>query len=958
MFTLYKASAGSGKTSRLVVEYLALCLPQPEKFKHVLAITFTNNATAEMKSRIVDTLSLLAFETEITPASPIYHSYNQIVAKIGFHMPQEERFTFIKKQSKILLEKILYEYDRFSISTIDSFFQRILRAFALEFGLNTNFNLEIELDDFFKETITVLLNRISIKNEELTSRVLDLVKNLMLEKGKWKVERELLELLELIMKEEVFIPLKKLQDSGNNNFEQAKKKINRETFRIKAQLKNFTTKEEKKSEIFLSLQEELKELMFFGKNLYKLSLLFDLKTIMDEIKEQDNRFFISETNVKISEKLGNDDVPFIYEKIGNQYSYFFIDEFQDTSKLQWHNIIPLVKNALSGDNKFSEQGKLFLFGDLKQAIYRFRNGDADILKQISKIEGFRAEVLPFAKQEEDYRVELLDTNYRSSIQVVEFNNMFFNHLTSENGHFCEARDFYEDVVQKIKPTAEEGLVSVRFQEENDTRKFPEYLSEHLLNTILDALQRGYHCKDLAVLVSSNDLASYIGTFLVAHNLPIVSTESLQLSSSPEINLVIASLKYLASEDDKLAKLSIIHYLTKQNNLELNFYIQCVHNEVAFQQFLTDINIEINRENLKKLSLFTLIHELFRIFSFPVDNPFLISLLDETESFVTKRKGSISLFLEWWEENGSRMSLSTPPGIEAITISTVHKAKGLEYPVVIFPCSQYSFFKTKPNIFVQDQVTGLEYDWVTLTNDKTPQRYIHKCEEESKKTLIDKLNMLYVAHTRAGKELHIITEKATKGNYSKFLAECVPAASCSLPRHSEQSEESLSRHSEQSEESLTIHLGDHKGNPYNHYHISTSSHHPISSSAQQRGLFVHDFLATLTVFPQNEKEIDAFVQNVEEQYQDALVSVFNKILNDKTLQHCFGSNVRVLNETSILFPNGNMFRPDRVVFLDESVVVIDYKTGAPCASHKEQIDHYCDAIRAMGYKNVDGRILYI
>ena len=241
MFTLYKASAGSGKTSRLVVEYLALCLPQPEKFKYVLAVTFTNNATAEMKTRIVDTLSLLAFEPENKAKSS--HLYKQIVAKIVPQLSEIEQFTFIKKQAKILLEKILYEYDRFSISTIDAFFQRILRAFALEFGLNTSFTLEIETDDFFRETLTVLLQRISKNNTELTERVLDLVKNMMLEKGKWKIEREIVELLKRCMEEEYYIPLKKLQESENHNFEQAKKKITQEIFRTKAQLKNFNTKD-------------------------------------------------------------------------------------------------------------------------------------------------------------------------------------------------------------------------------------------------------------------------------------------------------------------------------------------------------------------------------------------------------------------------------------------------------------------------------------------------------------------------------------------------------------------------------------------------------------------------------------------------------------------------------------------------------------------------------------------
>jgi ATP-dependent exoDNAse (exonuclease V) beta subunit len=323
MFTLYKASAGSGKTFRLVVEYLSLCLPQPEKFKHVLAITFTNNATAEMKSRIVETLSLFAFETEITHN----HTYNQVVANIAPHLHEKEQHTYIKNQSKKLLEQILYEYDRFTISTIDSFFQRILRAFALEFGLNTQFNLEIEQTDFFNETISVLINRISKNNTQLADRVLDLVENQMLDKGKWKIEWELLKLLKMSMEEEVYLPLQKLKKSKNNDFEQAKKKITQEKNRLKALKKSYPSKPKKNSEeyeAYQMLEEQLKEIDFFSKNLFQLSLLFDLKMIMDEIKVQDNRFFLSETNALINEKISKDDeVPFIYEKIGNQYSYFF-----------------------------------------------------------------------------------------------------------------------------------------------------------------------------------------------------------------------------------------------------------------------------------------------------------------------------------------------------------------------------------------------------------------------------------------------------------------------------------------------------------------------------------------------------------------------------------------------------------------------------------------------------------
>ncbi|MCL2245521.1 MAG: UvrD-helicase domain-containing protein [Lentimicrobiaceae bacterium] len=963
MFTLYKASAGSGKTSRLVVEYLSLCLPQPEKFSHVLAITFTNNATAEMKSRIVETLVQFAFETQMISTSPVFHTYNQIVAKIAQPLPENEQFAFVKKQSKILLEKILYEYDRFSVSTIDSFFQRILRAFALEFGLNTQFNLEIETEDFFKETVTVLINRISKNNTQLTERVLDLVKNLMLDKGKWKIEREILKLLKFSMEEEVYLPLKKLQESENKNFEQAKEKMNEEIFRLKTLKKNFTTKEEKKSEEYLGIEEQLTTCEFFKRNLFQLALLFDIKMIMDEIKAQDNRFFLSDTNALINEKISHeDDVPFIYEKIGNQYAYFFIDEFQDTSKLQWENMLPLIKNALSGNNRFNEQGKVFLFGDVKQAIYRFRNGDADILQQLSKIEEYRDTVLPYAEQDKDYRVELLDTNYRSSKKVVDFNNEFFNYLTETGAPFQNAKDFYEDVKQHCKPTAEEGIVTVCFQEEEDERKFAEYMPEHVLETILDALQRGYSCKDIAILVGSNDLASNLGAFLMTNNIPIISVQSLQLSASPEINAVIATLQYLTSEEDKLAKLSIVHYLAKKNNLLLEEQIQYVENNALFQKFLTSFNITIDRNKLTSFPLFTLINEIFRIYSFSASNPFLMRLLDESDNLALQHNGALSSFLTWWEEKGQSIALSTPQGIDAVTVSTIHKSKGLEYPVVVFPYSRYSNFTTKSNILLHDEAhtTGLEYDWVTLTKKETPERYQYKYEEESKKTLIDKLNALYVAHTRAGKELHIITEKkeAKGGNYAKYLAGFVEGrmqhAECRREKAEGRKDEVMRRLDDDANcylSPLTSHSSPHI--PHSSFLTSYSS--PLSA---QYGITIHNFLSSLSSFPQNGEEIEMALRDVEEVFREDLAIFFNKILEDKVIAPCFAPEVKVLNETSILFPDGNLLRPDRVVFLEDKVVVIDYKTGEPHASHKEQVDQYGEAIRKMGHENVEGHILYI
>ena len=959
MFTIYKASAGSGKTSRLVVEYLALCLPDPNKFRHILAVTFTNNATAEMKSRIVNTLSHFAFNSGFDTDKSVCHIYNQIVKKIEEKIPIDEPLSYIKNQAKLLLEKILYEYDRFSICTIDTLFQRIVRAFALEFGLSAQFRLEISMDEFFRETISILLHRLSKDNKHLTRSVLDLVENNMFEKGKWKIENDIIQLLKLSMDEEVSTPLKKLQQSENKNFDHAKKIINSELSLLKARIQSFTTKNDKMSEGYKIMEERVKELAFFGKNLYKLALLFDLRMIMEEIKSLNNLFFLSETNVKICEKLCDDDVPFIYEKIGNQYSYFFIDEFQDTSKLQWQNLIPLIKNALSEANKFNEHGEVFLFGDVKQAIYRFRNGDANILQQLSNIKGYRDAVLPYAIQNNDYRVEWLDANYRSSKNVVEFNNDFFSYLTSKNGMFTEAQPFYEDVMQKVKPAAEKGMVGIYLQEKEDGREFKEFLLEPLLEITLDALRRGYTFKDMAVLVTGNDTASKIGGFLISNHLPVISTQSLQLSVSPEVKVVFATLQYLLSEEDQLAKLEIVQYLSKRNNLLVEDQVQYVKNDEAFQHFLSSLNINIERNKLRSISLLTLLHEIIGIYALSISNPFLVRLLDECEAFLTKRNGTILLFVEWWNESGYKLALSTPPGMDAITVSTIHRSKGLEYPLVIFPFNNFGTKRTKADLFVQDNVTGLEYDLVTLSSD-VPQRYQSSYVEESNKTAIDHINLMYVAHTRAEKELHIIGSK--KGIYSKYLA-------INGELNGEwrvENREWVLGEKRVENEGMKIEKTENNSllmcNLTSLKHLNTNCANIVDQSKkskqQLRGIFIHQFLSALSTFPQNEKEIELLVENVDESYRNDLGNIFRKILNDNFLLPFFTRNLIVLNESSILFPDGNQLRPDRVVFVDGIVVVIDYKTGEPCVSHQEQINRYCDAISKMGYERVEGYVLYI
>jgi len=257
-------------------------------------------------------------------------------------------------------------------------------------------------------------------------------------------------------------------------------------------------------------QAALKNWELISKHVSSLLLLFDLKLIMEDIKLRDNLFFLNETNGRIFDEIKDIDTPYIYEKIGNKFSYFFIDEFQDTSRMQWEDFKPLIKNALSGLNVFGEEGKTILFGDVKQSIYRFRNGDSTLLNGLSTLEGVNQNLGEGLLTPDDFDLTLLDTNHRSSQAVIDFNNGFFKYLIdNEFSHNPLLVDYYADVQQK-KSREKEGFVYVRFQQEDDSE---DYLMEETLKAVQDAVDRDYEYRDIAVLSKSNrtcsDLARYL-----------------------------------------------------------------------------------------------------------------------------------------------------------------------------------------------------------------------------------------------------------------------------------------------------------------------------------------------------------------------------------------------------------------------------------------------------------------
>lgn len=1042
MFKVYKASAGSGKTTSLVAEYLSLCLLEPKKFRHVLAVTFTNNATAEMKERIVKTLKIFAF----SPASEWKGSeeaiYKLILKDNRYKSLGEYEF---RNKSLNLLKEILYDYPNFTISTIDSFFQRIIRSFAFDLGINMNYNVAIDLSDCYDQTVDMLLNKLSKSDKDLSERIMFLVDKQMNEKGRWQLEGELKNTLESIYNERAFEPakaLEKMHDSDNDADNNELRKAVKEVFQQLAVKRNTLQHEvsklldifkqlnddpsayiggstgiykwvrvlpdkpmtapgktvlkaleaesviKKPSEAEKQLQPSIVELAqriihqqtvlksweLISKHVSSLLLLFDLKFIMEDIKLRDNLFFLNETNGRIFDEIKDIDTPYIYEKIGNKFSYFFIDEFQDTSRMQWEDFKPLIKNSLSGLNVFGEEGKTILFGDVKQSIYRFRNGDSTLLNGLSTLEGVNHNLGGNLLTSDDFELTLLDTNHRSSQAVIDFNNGFFKYLIDNDfSHNRLLVDYYSDVQQK-KRREEKGFVYVRFQQEDDSE---EYLMEETLKAVHDAIRRNYDYRNIAVLSKSNQTCSDIARYLTEHQIPVISSDSLLLSASPEVLLLVNTMRYLLSPEDKLLQLSIAEYFCKDNMTDA---VDKISQDNGFQKLIKDLgdrveaNILLDIPRLLSFPVFTIVKELLLAYHISTPDAYVIAFIDAVYDNFNSQFSDLTQCMNWWEEKGCKMSLTSSKETNAVTVTSIHKSKGLQYPVVIYPMRSYRQGNGMETVWCENELENCPLPYYIMDTSQSAlsgSSFETLAEEERVMTDIDNVNVMYVAHTRAGDALYIITgdPESKRGNYAKFLGNYI----CTMEKEDQLAESSLQKEywfgdKAFSNPKVVVEKGHGESLPQPVSRLYSSdftlqSKQLLAASdksyKQELGVFIHDFLSKIETFPQTEEELDNLLESVDStEDRQLLRSVLRKIMNDASLQPYFAPGAEVMNETTIMNCDGQLRRPDRIVFLDDEVMVIDYKTGKEDEAYQQQLDEYCALLEKMGYENVHGRLLYL
>lgn len=906
MLKIQRASAGSGKTYALAKTFIfnLIAFKNPEgiwkirnekqiedALLHILAITFTNKATNEMKQRIINNLALLskACNKQLTQ-----DEIDDLPYLKEFHEITGEPHYIIGKAGEYALKTILNNYSNFKISTIDSFFQEILRTFTYESNIHESYQLEIDstfvndtaIDDtiheldshsdkmgnasFWLKTIIKSEAKKSQKwnpfNKKASSRsvyakIRDAIKQL--EKEDYKEIKESIDSfynnqieidnlkniykeLELRAENERNILLKKIKksiDSIENNITLNNYKsehFNKSFLSHLSFLKEMKLNEEfpylynkilNDQSVFLKkyrkenneLDQEALDLydlvtqwnnpakdsyykgwLIYGELLPYLGLIIELRSFISKVLEQNNLIQISDTGLILKKIIGDDDAPFVFERLGNRINNFLIDEFQDTSGMQWKIISPLLTESNSkGEDSF-------IIGDPKQSIYRFRNADYTLITHdVPKAFPLHLEA-GYSKED--------NTNWRSNTLIVKFNNYFFKQLSSivselslKNGLPTDFKELYSNVVQYPHDQNGRGYIEIRIidkaKEENTMSNgeaesskndwFETQALSQIGPLISSLINRGYQQKDIVILVNTNEKGKNVVENLIEYNenlphgstkIDFISEESLLISSSPAVEFIInvfeklsqpGFLRFWKNTDETHEEITNVYL--NWNDLKFNYSIfHNTHPELGPSERMTEFLKEPDTDKLlyKTLSAVstptlaslveTFIKDFFEEEIRKKEALYLSSLQDLINEYSANHLNDPATFLEWWKSRASKCSVSAPEGLDAVQIMTIHKSKGLEFKCVILPFASDSFTPT---------INKDEWRWVKPTDYpdlklppilpvRTSYRLLGSIHEGIYKQyydqiITDKINMYYVAFTRACNELYIFTKKANK-----------------------------------------------------------------------------------------------------------------------------------------------------------------------------------------------------
>ena len=1092
---VYKASAGSGKTYTLVYEYIKFLfnaqlltlnsqLSTLNLHRGILAVTFTNKSTAEMKERIVKALYELA---EGKKGDYVEKLRGDIVALKG--VTDEE----IGQRAMALLTDILQDYTNFRVSTIDGFFQQVVRSFARELNLNNQYQVEWEADRVLELAVDNMLatlgsdaqctmHNVQLLTEDTARRVPTLGEDsdgegdMLLEwltefaterveeDKSWNPRGAILELAKLILTEDYMsqkkqfgFDLKRLKEYREHIREIIKKfdddlvavcsvaqgvlsgvdgkeffgdnRISRFSYEnlkgnkyqltstfVKGadsdDLENWCKVKYKKrvelQPVVTRLHECAKRIVELcdpeGKRcrewqtaklvnsyLYILGILNEIDEHVMEICRERDCLIISSTSDFINKIIDNSDTPFIYEKVGVQTDHFMIDEFQDTSRLQWGNFVPLLKEAVAQGNES------MIVGDVKQSIYRWRNGDWSILH-----EGIKEKFGDYVKDES------LDKNFRSSCEVIGFNNRIYAELPKlvdaqlkEQGVIEEGylQGIYVDSEQEVgRKDAEKGYVRVEYFEDDEEDKELKWRVKSMDRMVEQMRELGEY-GDMAVLVRKNREAQVVAERLKVEGIPFYSSEALCVADNVAVKFVVAVLEYLMQPHEQLYRANVVALhrevclgrVVGAEDFELMSYIGGDYGDWEREVFGDEI-VATRFARLKHLALMQMIESLIDIFALDrvdggVHSIYLQSFMDKVQTYAIDGTLDIRSLLEYWGQQGEKTFVAMPEGGDAVRIITIHKSKGLEFGVVFIPFMNWKFGlsghdniqlastreKTRENHIFVDEIG------VVPINTRNSKKLLNSefeddIVDEFLAAVLDVMNELYVATTRASRQLYLHCAYPDSKDLKKNSDEINDVAVWDMIKSVLDVEE-------------VYEVGDREQRAGNREQVIRSKEQGVgvilcnqlpseelvakrselrytysedTEDARRYGVVMHRLFERIIVAD----DVDSAIESLEREGEniDGLRCEVEAILAIDGVAELFDSKWKVMNEAEIFDGKGSAYRPDRVMVDEEAkeVVVVDYKFGEYTdeahAKYQRQVERYVGLIKAMGY-DAKGAILY-
>jgi len=1045
-FVVYKSSAGSGKTFTLVREYLKIVLQNPDQFRQVLAITFTNKAANEMKKRVVSNLIFLSDPENNRQEDAVKYLLPQLAKQLNLTEPQ------ISSRASIVLRLIMHHYAEFAISTIDSFTHRVIRTFAHDLKIPMNFEVELDAETMLSQSVDLLISRVG-SDEQLTRVMVDFVEKKAGDELSWQIEKDLNEFGSTLLSESSIAALGEIRKYDLETFMKVRKNlvqwksiwentimklageavdlINREQIAadsftgksksILAYLHNLAQGKFDKIKPNSFAQKSLEsgewvspkaptvelnafdriasELLPLGKRildmtegelpryalcrlllnqLFSTALLSEIEKTLNALCQENNKLLISEFNRRIAEVVKEQPAPFIYERLGEKYHHYLIDEFQDTSILQWHNLLPLVENSLASS------WINLVVGDAKQAIYRWRSGDAEQFGLLPRLLKDKPDPLLDSREHaliNHYKEENLDRNHRSSPIIVDFNNRLFACIAPVLPE--RYGEVFKHATQEAAKKDKPGMVRVEriVKGEDDERNYEDIVHDKILTIILELQADNFLLKDMAILCRENKKAAKIASFLIRKGIPVISSESLLLTQSEQVNFLVAWMKHLVDWTDGIPMAHILRYVIDKGlmtGVSLEDFFSKDNRQLSegFAEILTGHFPFIDINRLKSLEIFGLTQYLILHFKLSsLNDSYMRFFQDIILEFVKDHRGGLPEFLEWWEDKSLKASVVIPEGINAVRIMTIHKAKGLQFPAVIFPHADEQVRPTRKNLWVPlDEDFARPLKTAHLPTQKSLKETVYEelYDDEMDRSIVDMVNVLYVALTRPEERLYVLAKdfpEKTDGAASVpkffsrfFVAEGTWENGRDLYQYGERwqrtkPDEKAERKDVSAVEpavgraSLKILLRRHAPSAWdmeepeknrewgNLVHLAMS----MISRADQVGPVLQELL------------VNGLISSVQ---QSELSVLMAGILESPEISRFFDPACEVRNEPEILTPEGILYRPDRVLMQQDRITIIDYKTGKHRTEHRDQVLKYAGLLNEMNYKVDSAYLLYL